>query len=54
MSQRAWLVTDLVPGIERQPLKKLAVDATQLLRFDRAVAERGDASGLPIIDTLAL
>jgi transposase len=32
MSQASWLVGAIVPGIERQPLKKLAPDATQLLQ----------------------
>jgi len=31
MSQSSWLVAGLVPGIERQPLKKLAADADALL-----------------------
>ena len=26
MSQSSWLVAGIVPGIERQPLKKLAAD----------------------------
>ncbi len=31
MSQSSWLVAGIVPGIERQPLKKLAVDHGHLL-----------------------
>ena len=26
MSQSSWLVAGIVPGVERQPLKKLAID----------------------------
>src|SRR6201987_1440448 len=31
MSLSSWLVAGIVPGIERQPLKKLAVDESALL-----------------------
>ena len=48
MSKASWLVSGVVPGVERQPLKKLEPDATALLRFDRAVAERGGRAGRPI------
>jgi len=33
LSQASWLVAATVPGIERQPLKKLEPDATALLRL---------------------
>ena len=33
MSQSSWLVAGIVPGIERQPLKKLAVDENALLKL---------------------
>jgi transposase len=33
MSQSSWLVAGIVPGIERQPLKKLAPDEAALLRL---------------------
>jgi hypothetical protein len=33
MSQSSWLVSGIVPGIERQPLKKLATDENALLRL---------------------
>ena len=33
MSKASWLVTSIVPGVERQPLKKLEPDATALLRL---------------------
>jgi hypothetical protein len=31
MSQSRWLVAGMVPGVERQPLKKLGVDESALL-----------------------
>ena len=43
MSQSSWLVAGIVPGVERQPLKKLAVDESallQLLHRWRAEAEK--------------
>jgi transposase len=33
MSQSSWLVASIVPGVERQPLKKLAVDESALLKL---------------------
>jgi len=33
MSQSSWLVAGMVPGLERHPLKKLAVDEGSLLRL---------------------
>src|SRR4030095_8561289 len=33
MSQKSWLVAGVVPGVERQPLKKLAVDENALLKL---------------------
>ena len=33
MSKASWLVSSVVPGVERQPLKKLEPDATALLRL---------------------
>jgi transposase len=35
MSSKSWLVAGIVPGIERQPLKKLAVDEQALLELLR-------------------
>ena len=40
MSKASWLVSGAVPGVERQPLKKLEPDATALLRL---IEERGGA-----------
>src|ERR1700726_575111 len=33
MSQSSWLVAGIAPGVERQPLKKLAVDESALLNL---------------------
>jgi transposase len=33
MSQSCWLVAGMVPGIERQPLKKLSADESALLKL---------------------
>ena len=33
MSLSSWLVAGIVPGVERQPLKKLAVDESALLKL---------------------
>ena len=33
MSQSSWLIAGIVPGVERQPLKKLAVDESALLKI---------------------
>jgi transposase len=41
MSKASWLVSGVVPSVERQPLKRLEPDATALLRL--TVAERGGA-----------
>jgi transposase len=44
MSQSSWLVAGIVPGINRQPLKKLAADETALLQLlDRWRDEAGKA-----------
>src|SRR6516165_969087 len=33
MSQSSWLVAGIVPGVEREPLKKLAIDERALLKL---------------------
>jgi len=40
MSQSSWLVAGMVPGVERQPLKKISAEATGLLRLCIAGAAR--------------
>jgi transposase len=32
LSQSSWLIAGTIPGIERQPLKKIVPDETELLR----------------------
>ena len=49
MSQSTWLVAGMVPGINRQPLKKLAADEATLL--DCCIA--GD-QGRPHVDRIAV
>ena len=58
MSQSSWLVAGLVPGIERQPLKKLAIDERALLNLlSRWRAEAATGSHVPLwrskLDTTA-
>ena len=33
LSKESWLVAGIVPGVERQPLKKLEPDENELLRL---------------------
>src|SRR5262245_28787161 len=40
LSKKTWLVAGIIPGVERQPLKKLAADENELLNlFERWRAE---------------
>jgi transposase len=48
MSQSSWLVAGIVPGIERQPLKKLEPDEEALLRLLRRWAEEAAKTGRTI------
>jgi hypothetical protein len=46
MSQSKWLVAAIIPGVARQPLKKLDADASALLkRLQRWRAEAGGRCG---------
>jgi transposase len=45
MSQKSWLVAGVVPGIERQPLKKLAVDENTLLKLLHRWREEAEKAG---------
>src|SRR5512140_1033611 len=45
MSLSSWLVAGIVPGIERQPLKKLAVDESALLRLLHRWREEAKKAG---------
>jgi transposase len=45
MSLSSWLVAGIVPGIERQPLKKLEVDESTLLKLLIRWREEAKKSG---------
>jgi transposase len=48
MSKMSWLVSGVVPGVERQPLKKLEPDATALLRLIERWRIEAVRAGQPI------
>src|SRR3989475_3457895 len=48
MSLSSWLVAGIVPDIERQPLKKLAVDESALLRLLHRWREEAEKAGCRI------
>src|SRR5215831_6296194 len=45
MSLSSWLVAGIVPGVERQPLKKLAVDESALLKRLNHWREEAEKAG---------
>ena len=45
MSLSSWLVAGMVPGVERQPLKKLAVDESALLKLLHRWREEAEKAG---------
>ena len=45
MSLASWLVAGIVPGVERQPLKKLAVDESVLLKLLHRWREEAEKAG---------
>src|SRR5438876_11302594 len=45
MSLSSWLVAGIVPGVERQPLKKLAVDESALLKLLYRWREEAEKKG---------
>jgi transposase len=45
MSLSSWLVAGIVPGVERQPLKKLAVDESMLLKLLHRWREEAEKAG---------
>src|ERR1700746_671255 len=45
MSLRSWLVAGIVPSVERQPLKKLAVDESALLKLLNRWREEAEKAG---------
>jgi transposase len=44
----SWLVAGIVPGVERQPLKKLAVDESALLKLLKRWREEAEKAGRKI------
>ena len=48
MSKASWLVSGVVAGVERQPLKKLEPDATALLRLIEQWRSEAMRAGQPI------
>ena len=48
MSLSNWLVAGIVPGVERQPLKKLAVDESALLKLLHRWREEAEKKGCRI------
>src|SRR5258707_13647833 len=48
MGKMSWLVSGVVPGVERQPLKKLEPDATALLRLIERWRNEAVRAGRPI------
>jgi len=48
MSLSSWLVAGIVPGLERQPLKKLAVDESALLKLLNRWREEAEKAGRKI------
>ena len=45
MSQSSWLVAAIIPGVERQPVKKLAPDETGLLQLLHRWREEAKKAG---------
>src|SRR5258708_34345474 len=45
MSLSSWLVAGIVPSVERQPLKKLAVDESALLKLLNRWREEAEKAG---------
>jgi len=45
MSLSSWLVAGIVPGVERQPLKKLAIDESALLKLLNRWREEAEKAG---------
>ena len=48
LSQSSWLIAGAVPGIERQPLKKITPDETALLRLLQRWRDEATRSGRTI------
>jgi transposase len=48
LSQSSWLIAGTVPGIERQPLKKIVPDETELLRVLHRWRDEAIGKGRPV------
>jgi len=48
MSQSSWLVAGIVPGVERQPLKKLKVDEGTLLKLLHRWREEAEKAAVEV------
>ena len=48
LSQSSWLIAGTIPGIERQPIKKIITDQTGLLRVLHRWRDEGIRKGLAI------
>src|SRR6201996_3461806 len=48
LSLSSWLVAGIVPGVERQPLKKLAIDESALLKLLHRWREEAEKAGRKI------
>src|SRR5882762_8566891 len=48
MSLSSWLVAGIVPGVERQPLKKLVIDESALLKLLNRWREEAEKAGRKI------
>ena len=45
LSKESWLVAGIIPGVERQPLKKLEPDENELFKAARAMANGSREGG---------
>jgi transposase len=48
MSLSSWLVAGIMPGVKRQPLKKLAIDESALLKLLNRWREEAEKGGRKI------
>ena len=53
MSQSSWLVAGMVPGVERQPLKKMKADENELLKLVGRWRDEAVAAGREITRVVA-
>ena len=46
LSQKSWLVAGIIPGVERQPLKKLESRRGRTIELDRSMAQGSEEGRL--------